>query len=279
MKCAICGYPTMPRRKDCPRCHKLLTHMPRAAKRRALIEALDKSINKFRCFYTNLVLEENDPNSPLHLNFDHPIPGDNSRLVACASFVNQLKSVMTEAEFKRNIPLLAGHFEGALVLDRNDFRIENFHPHPPAARIPAELLPPEPPAARWFSETCKICKKPPAKGSYYCKRCRKAIDNRTETAAKEAAMIDSYDKEQDGFRCKYTGMLVDLDEPPGPYHLSFDHRLPGRPGNIVVCLQIINLMKSRLSDGEFRIIVCRLARHFTTGEPFDLGGVKFEYWT
>ncbi len=38
-------------------------------------------------------------------------------------------------------------------------------------------------------------------------------------------------------------------------------------------------MKSQLSDEEFIIIVKQLAKHFTTGEPFDLGGVKFEYWT
>jgi hypothetical protein len=30
--------------------------------------------------------------------------------------------------------------------------------------------------------------------------------------------------------------------------------------------------------GKIIIIIKQLAKHFTTGEPFDLGGVKFEYW-
>jgi hypothetical protein len=276
--CPICGSPTTGLRKHCPRCGRFIRERLKAAMERAMIAAFDKTINKFRCFYTNLVLDDTDRKSPLFLTFDHPIPGDNTRLVVCASFVNHLKCSMTETEFRTNIPLLASHFENGLVLDRNNFRIEHFHHQPPKDLIVPEPIPPEPPALRWFSETCKICGKPPLKRCLYCTRCRKATASRTELASKEAALIGSYDKQLDGFRCRYTGIIVDLDEPPGPYHLSYDHRFPGCPGNIVVCLFIINFMKSALSDEEFRIIVIRLAKHFTTGEPFDLGGVKFEYW-
>ena len=244
----------------------------------ALIAAFDKTINKFRCYYTNLVLDETNRSNPLFLTFDHPIPGDNSRLVVCAWFINQLKDAMTEAEFRTNIPLLAAHFETGLVLDRNNFRIDNFHPRPPKARTPPELIPLEATARGWSSEACKICGKPPMKQGLYCARCKKAIFGHKEQALMEAVLIACYDKQQDGFRCGYTGMVTDLDEPTGPYHLSYDHRFPGHPGNIVVCIFIVNLMKTQLSDDEFRIIVINLAKHFTTGEPFDLGGVKFEYW-
>ena len=192
--------------------------------------------------------------------------------------MNHLKSAMTETEFRTNIPLLASHFENGTVLTRDNFKIEYFHSHPPKGRFPAMIIPPEPPFPRWFSETCQICGQPPMKHGLYCKRCHRAIVGCQERVAKEAALIDALDKEQNGFRCKYTGMLVDQDEPPGPYHLSYDHRFPGHPGNIVVCLFIINFMKSALSDEEFITIVKRLARHFTTGEPFDLDGIKFEYW-
>jgi len=72
-------------------------------------------------------------------------------------------------------------------------------------------------------------------------------------------------------------MVVDLTNPSDPFHLSFDHRFPGHPGNILVCILIINEMKSQLSDAEFITIVRQLAKHFA-GEPFDLDSVKFEYW-
>jgi phosphopantetheinyl transferase (holo-ACP synthase) len=275
----ICGSPRGTNREFCPRCQKLTRQYPAIAKRWALVAALDKSINRFRCYYTNIVLEENDNSSPFFINFDHPIPGDDTRLVACAKFVNELKNAMTESEFRTNIPLLAGHFENGTVIDRSNFKIANFHPHPKRTSIPPNLIPPEPPVPRWFSETCRICGKPPSKGSYYCKRCQKLLRDQVETAAKEAASKAAYDKEHDCFRCFYTDMIVDLDDPSSPFHLSFDHRFPGRPGNILVCILIINEMKSQLSDAEFITIVKQLAKHFTTKEPFDLGGVKFEYWS
>jgi len=140
------------------------------------------------------------------------------------------------------------------------------------------ILPPEPPLQCWFSETGGICGQKPMKRGLYCLRYHIAITGNQERIAKEAALIDALDKACNGFRCKYTGMLVDLDKPTGPYHLCYDHRFPGHPGNIVVSLFIINLMKSALSDEEFRTIVIRLARHFTDGVPFDLEGIKFEYW-
>ena len=276
--CVICGSPSKGMALNCPRCLKLTRFAPSIPKQLALVAALDKTINKFRCYYTNIILEENDPKSPFAITFDHPIPGDLTRVVACAAFINELKSAMTESEFRANIPLLASHFEGALVLDRNNFKIANFHPHPPRVRAPLEPVDRRPKLLRWFSETCKICGKPPMKRGFYCLRCHNLLRSQIGRAAKEASLIAAYDKTVDGFRCRYTGMIVDDCNPPGPYHINFDHRHPGHPGTFDVCLFIINLMKSALSDAEFIIIVKQLAKHFTTGEPFDLGGVKFEYW-
>ncbi len=241
-----------------------------------MIDSFDKTIGRFRCYYTGLILEEDDMNDPLFLNFDHPVPGDDSRLVACASFINHLKSVMTETEFRTNIPLLASHFGDGTILNKDNFRFEHFQScasggrnlHPPAAIS----------RACCSSGRCEICKKPTTKLSCYCKRCLRALTSGVDFEYAKPALVAAYDESADGFRCHYTGMLVDLNKFTSPYFLNYDHRFPGQPGNVVVCLFIINMMKCQLSDEEFVIIVRQVAKHFTTGEPFDLGGVKFEYW-
>ena len=51
-----------------------------------------------------------------------------------------------------------------------------------------------------------------------------------------------------------------------------------KDGNLVVAVKLVNTMKDQLSEDEFIIIIRNLAKRFRTGEPFDLGGVKFEYW-
>jgi hypothetical protein len=124
-QCAICSDPTIKRHRYCPRCDRFFGGSLQRVKEPALLAAWDKTIRKFRCYYTNLILDDTDSESPLFVTFDHPIPGDDSRLVVCASFVNHLKSAMTEAEFQINIPLLASHFENGTVLGRSNFVISN----------------------------------------------------------------------------------------------------------------------------------------------------------
>ena len=279
MKCVICADPSRYRSKYCPRCRKFTTKYEHAARRLAMVAALDKTINKFRCYYTNVILEENETKSPFYLTFDHITPGDNTKLVCAARFVNELKTSMSESEFKNNIPLLADHFETGKPIDAKAFKLEFFSK---AARKRPVMSPPEPPdkpMRAWKTDVCLVCGKEPIPKYLYCKRCRRFLLGQFDRAACRAAMKESYDKAIDGFRCKYTGIVIDTKNINSPWYFCFDHVFPGKPGKMAVTAMVINNMKTELSGPEFIAVIKELARHFRTGAPFDRDIIKFEYWS
>jgi len=57
-------------------------------------------------------LIENNPKDPRYLTFDHRTPRQEGDVVVAAAVINDMKSDMTEEEFKRMIILLANHFNG-----------------------------------------------------------------------------------------------------------------------------------------------------------------------
>jgi hypothetical protein len=248
-------------------------------RKKALQAAWNKKADAFLCYYTGIKLDLTGPFSPFYLTFDHPIPGDDTRFVVCARFVNLMKSQMSENEFRTNIRLLARHFRTGRPIDQSLFKLEYFRPKPKAARKPSEIPRLGMPAVKYHVENCVICDKKPMKDGLYCTRCQELIrhegDGRED---KVQALRAAYDKKIDGFRCHYTGFLLDLKDPASPWHLNFDHRIPGRKGEYRVACQIINLMKSALSEEEFKKVVIELARHFETGKPYDRDIIKFEYW-
>jgi 5-methylcytosine-specific restriction endonuclease McrA len=240
-----------------------------------MVDALDKSINKFRCHYTGLVLEEHDTKSPFYLTFDHVVPGDNSKLVCSARFVNELKSSMSETEFRNNIPLLSDHFEKGTSIDKNAFKMEFFRKK--AKKDP--VLPKDKQLRAWKSDVCLVCGKEPLPKGLYCKRCRGFLLGQYDRAACREAIKQAYDKAIDGFRCHYTGAVIDTENIKSPWYLCFDHVNPSKPGKMAVTAMIINNMKTELSDTEFIAVVKELAHHFRTGEPYNRDIIKFEYWT
>jgi hypothetical protein len=243
-----------------------------------MVNALDRTINKFRCYYTGIILEEYQTKSPFYLTFDHIIPGDNSKLVCCARFINELKTSQSEAEFKTNIPLLADHFELGTPIDKSTFKLEYFNKFTRKTRKLTPAEPPDLPTRIWKSDVCVVCGKEPGDRSLFCSRCRRFLLGQFNRAACRAAMVQAYDKEIDGFRCHYTGVVIETEDGKSPWYFSFDHRFPDKSGNLAISAIIINDMKTELADYEFIAVVKQLAKHFTTGEPFDLAGVKFEYW-
>jgi hypothetical protein len=53
----------------------------------------------FRCHYTGVKLDDSHPMNPWFLTFDHTIPGDKDTVVVAASWVNEMKTSLSEAEF------------------------------------------------------------------------------------------------------------------------------------------------------------------------------------
>jgi len=272
MTCYICGKPINKNRRYCARCRRLFKRYPTTFLKEALKAAYSQELDAFLCYFSDLKLDENDINNPLHLVIDHRTPGDITTLAVTADFINQLKCALTEDEFRRFIPMLADHLELGTPFIKEAFKLDHYYPNIPEKEIKY-------PSSRiWSAEHCLICGKDPIKHGLFCYRCAKLMKREHGNIFRRNALIQAYDKEADAFRCHYTGVIVDLEDFKNPWHISFDHRIPGRPETEVVAVGIVNNMKSALCEEEFLIIVRNLAKHFRTGEPFDLGGVEFEYW-
>jgi hypothetical protein len=81
-----------------------------------------------------------------------------------------------------------------------------------------------------------------------------------------------------GFRCYYTGVILEERDLSSPWYITFDHRIPGKKGDLVVCAAWVNSMKNQLSEEEFKAVIIELARCREAGEPFNMAVARFEYW-
>lgn len=93
--------------------------------------------------------------------------------------------------------------------------------------------------------------------------------------ARELALQQAWDGE--GFRCYYTGVRLEEKNSKHPLYITFDHRIPRDEQDIVVTSQVINDMKSDLSEEEFRKVVIELAKKFQGGE-FNPDVLRLRYW-
>lgn len=80
-------------------------------------------------------------------------------------------------------------------------------------------------------------------------------------------MRRQWDADVGAFRCHYTG--VPLDGQPGSRrYATWEHLTPGVESDVVLVADLLNRMKTDMSDAEFRVLVKALARHFD-GAGFD----------
>ncbi len=91
-------------------------------------------------------------------------------------------------------------------------------------------------------------------------------------------MREAWNPAEDGFACHYTGARVDDMDPMSPWFLTFDHRVPGEAGTIVVAAWWVNLMKTALSEDEFWAVVAEYDKFLNRGGEFDRDVVEFKYW-
>ena len=142
---------------------------------------------------------------------------------------------------------------------------------PPSDPAPLPEAPPIP-------HICHICKTVVPPRFTYCPRCHKHFDNSHETTAHVLALIAAWDPKRNCFVCFYTGVPLDEDDPSSPWYITFDHRIPGKKGDLVACAAWVNLMKNQLSEEEFRAVITELARCREAGEPFNMAVAEFKYW-
>jgi hypothetical protein len=114
--CIICKVEIHPFAYCCKRCKKLVDRvdMRRKPDKQARIRALQQAWdgNSFRCYFTHITLIEDDRTDPRYLTFDHRIPRKEDDIVIVSALINDMKSDMTEDEFKNMVCQLADHFRG-----------------------------------------------------------------------------------------------------------------------------------------------------------------------
>jgi len=115
--CPICGSPLHhPLASLCKRCKNLINRVDTRRKpdKQARIKALQQAWDgqAFRCYYTGIRLVEDNPKDPRYLTFDHLIPRQESKIVIVAAAINDMKSDMSDSEFRAMVLALAKHFAG-----------------------------------------------------------------------------------------------------------------------------------------------------------------------
>jgi len=136
-RCDICGEPSFPHSIYCPRCRRFVfwgghDHGPRV---KALKMAWDPVLKGFVCYYTGVLLNLTNPKSPWYATFDHRIPGDDMTQVMAASWVNAMKTAMSEKEFWAVIKEFARFLTEGGDFDRNVTKLRYWNRTPVARMV------------------------------------------------------------------------------------------------------------------------------------------------
>jgi hypothetical protein len=128
--CGICGMSKHPYAKFCKRCKKIIDRIDIRKKhnKSARIMALKKSWDGecFRCYYSGVKLEEKDHHSPIYITFDHHIPREESDIVIAAAVINDMKSDLSDEEFKNVINQLSAHFCNGAPVNEDIFKLKHW---------------------------------------------------------------------------------------------------------------------------------------------------------
>jgi len=125
---------------------------------------------------------------------------------------------------------------------------------------------------------CVICGDEAIPSQQMCARHWRIVRQRPEEhRARRLAMQRSWDKKRRRFICEYTGIELNDTDPHDPFYISFDHRTPGRKGDLKLTFRALNEVKSSFSWDELVKVVLELDAHFD-GKPFDRDVVGYLYW-
>ena len=126
--CPICGSPLHhPLASYCRRCKRLIDRVDIRKKpdKVARVQALQNAWDGegFRCHYTNIRLVEDNQKDPRYLTFDHVIPRAEQVIVVAAAAINDMKSDMSDEEFRAMVIQLSSRFNGG-EFDDNVFNLK-----------------------------------------------------------------------------------------------------------------------------------------------------------
>jgi len=274
--CYICCGVVPPRHRYCARCYgHIYKRLEEKARAIALKAAWDPIRKGFRCYYTDVILDENDLNSPWYLTFDHRTPGKKGDLVVCAAWVNLMKNRLSEQEFRAVIIELA---RCRAAGDMFDMAVAEFKYWKGSTRLGPKKH--ERLTDRKSPRTgeCIICSSKTFPYSPYCPICRHIVQMYDNIKEHTAAMQAAWDPVRKAFFCCMTGLQLDLVNKDSPVYHAFDHQTPKETGTLRMVANFANVMKTALSEDEFWLVVKELAHHFQTQEAFNKDIIKFAYW-
>jgi len=128
--CGICKLSKHPLANFCKRCKKIMDRICTRRKRDkdARIKALKESWDGecFRCYYSGVKLDEKNHHSPLYITFDHRIPRKEDDIVIAAAVINDMKSDLSEDEFKDLVNQLFAHFRKGVPINKNAFKLKHW---------------------------------------------------------------------------------------------------------------------------------------------------------
>lgn len=123
--------------------------------------------------------------------------------------------------------------------------------------------------------TCAICGAPTKKRFEYCPVCLHFIQHRKDRWARIAALKQA--RRLDGFHCEYSGELLNVTDPSDPFHLEFDHKIPGED-ELATSAAIVTDSKVEMIYLELPVVVHETVSHWDTGVPFKKDIVLFSAW-
>jgi hypothetical protein len=125
---------------------------------------------------------------------------------------------------------------------------------------------------------CDVCGEKPLPRAKYCKQCSWIVYHAGENLARAAALRRARNRKLKVFICRYTGLILVLDDIGSPLYINFDHVRPGVKGRLEAVCAFINRMKTAMTKREFDRVMRELARFRREGGVFDEKVVKFKYW-
>jgi hypothetical protein len=96
-----------------------------------------------------------------------------------------------------------------------------------------------------------------------------------DRAARLAALRTQWDPFIEAFRCHYTDVPLSL-KPGTRRTATWEHLTPRDESSVVLLADLVNKMKSDMTDAEFRIVVRALANRFEGGlfDPYAFPAEK-----
>jgi hypothetical protein len=114
--CRVCSRPSVSGSFLCERCRRLrgrgaIKKPDSEARLRAMSEQYDPATDTFRCYFTDVELND-ERWSWRKADWEHLSPGDESSVVLASALINRMKANLTEPQFEELIAALAEKFRG-----------------------------------------------------------------------------------------------------------------------------------------------------------------------